>query len=134
MQIAETCSDGNEVQLITAAIPQGASTSDMDSEKLVQEKLFCASSFSGFRTIRLFRPHNAQISPPISVSLNWNRTENDLLLSSRRLLAEPAVMETFFDFYGISVLFLRFRLDFSGKRGIFIESNISGRSSVWLER
>ena len=39
VQIAETCSDGNEVQLITAAIPQGASASDMDSEKLVQEKL-----------------------------------------------------------------------------------------------
>lgn len=39
VQIAETCSDGNEVQLITAAIPQGASASDMDSEKLIQEKL-----------------------------------------------------------------------------------------------
>ena len=39
VQIAETCSDDNEVQLITAAIPQGASVSDMDSETLVQEKL-----------------------------------------------------------------------------------------------
>lgn len=39
VQIAETCSDDNEVQLITAAIPQGASVSDMDSESLVQEKL-----------------------------------------------------------------------------------------------
>ena len=39
VQIAETCSDDNEVQLITAAIPQGASVSDMDSEKLIQEKL-----------------------------------------------------------------------------------------------
>ena len=39
VQIAETCSDDNDVQLITAAIPQGASASDMDSETLVQEKL-----------------------------------------------------------------------------------------------
>ena len=40
----------------------------------------------------------------------------------------------FSTFYGISAFFSRFRLDFSGKRGIFVESNISGRSSVWLER
>ncbi len=32
------------------------------------------------------------------------------------------------------VFFFHFQLDFSGKRGIFYESNISGRSSVWLER
>ncbi len=30
--------------------------------------------------------------------------------------------------------YLYFQFDFSRKRSIFIESNISGRSSVWLER
>ncbi len=39
VQVAETCSDDNEVQLVTAAIPQGASASDMDSLPLTQEKL-----------------------------------------------------------------------------------------------
>ena len=31
VQIAETCSDKNDVQLITAALPQGGSESDMES-------------------------------------------------------------------------------------------------------
>lgn len=39
VQIAETCSDENKVQLITAAIPQGGSASDMESLAAVEEKL-----------------------------------------------------------------------------------------------
>ena len=39
VQIAETCSEKNDVQLITTAIPQGASASDMDSLPLVEDKL-----------------------------------------------------------------------------------------------
>ena len=39
VQIAETCSDKNDVQLITAAIPQGGSESDMDALPMIEEKL-----------------------------------------------------------------------------------------------
>lgn len=39
VQVTETCSDENEVQLVTAAIPQGASASDMDSLKEIQVQL-----------------------------------------------------------------------------------------------
>lgn len=39
VQVTETCSDENKVQLITAAIPQGASASDMDSLKGNQDQL-----------------------------------------------------------------------------------------------
>jgi len=39
VQIAETCSEKNDVQLITTAIPQGASASDMDSLPEVEDKL-----------------------------------------------------------------------------------------------
>lgn len=39
VQIAETCSDKNDVQLITAAIPQGGSESDMNSLPEVEAKL-----------------------------------------------------------------------------------------------
>ena len=39
VQIAETCSDKNEVQLITAALPQGGSESDMESLPKIEEKL-----------------------------------------------------------------------------------------------
>ncbi len=39
VQIAETCSDKNDVQLITAALPQGGSESDMESLPKIEEKL-----------------------------------------------------------------------------------------------
>jgi len=39
VQITETCSEKNEVQLITAALPQGGSESDMDSLPAVEDKL-----------------------------------------------------------------------------------------------
>ena len=52
---------------------------------------FCTTSFSSFKTVRFFWLHNAQFSPPNSVSLNWNRTGNDLLLLSRRLLAVASI-------------------------------------------
>lgn len=39
VQISETCSENNDVQLITSAIPQGASQSDMASFPIVMEDL-----------------------------------------------------------------------------------------------
>ncbi len=98
VQISETCSDENDVQLITSAIPQGASQSDMASfvevvedlkeQELVPEKIIADGGYGSDENYVYAQENDIELIAPTASKIKNKVTLDDCEFDEENIMLE----------------------------------------------